>query len=159
MKNNKAQIQIMQTVVVLLLVFVVLFIGFIFAMTQEKRATQRQLQQLLVLTEQKKSQSINYLTEFNCIIDNVIIKDCFDKLSIESFKVRVKEDNLYYGSVLGTIKIEIEENIDGELSRNIIFENKKEVFETIKQYQLPISLYDPIKNIKNNGVLYLEIYN
>ena len=159
MKNNKAQLQIMQTVVVLLLVFIVLFIGFIFAVTQEKRATQRQLQQLLVLTEQKKSQSINYLTELNCIKDNVIIKDCFDKLSLESFKVRVTEDNLYYGTVLGTVKLEIKEFIDDEWVEDIIFENEKEVFETVKQYQLPIILYDPIKNIKTNGVLYLEIYN
>jgi|SaaInlStandDraft_3_1057020.scaffolds.fasta_scaffold91298_2 hypothetical protein len=157
--SRTAQLEIMQTVFILLFIFVILFAVFIFAITQERNSRQKQLDQSLILVEQKKSQSINYLTEINCIKDNVIIKDCFDKLSIKSFKTRVNEDMLYYNSILGTVNIKINEYIEGTWNEEILFENKKEVYDTIKKYQFPITIYDPINNINNYGVLHIEIYN
>ena len=81
--KKKAQLQVMQTIFIVLFLFVLLSIFVIIIMAKNRSNTIERLEQLEVMSEYKKSQIIDNLPELRCSFENVILNDCYDKLFID----------------------------------------------------------------------------
>jgi hypothetical protein len=92
--QKKAQIQMMETMAILLIFFVLVVMGFVFFMkitsvTQGSKVTKDQeLQSIRV------SQAISFLPELQCSTKNIIDENCFDKYKLDSFESL--DDEFYY---------------------------------------------------------------
>ena len=158
--KKRSQLQIIQTIFALFIIFVLLTIGFIFLIGRQSSAMKTQLEQSLILTNYKKAQVINLLPELQCSREKVIVRDCFDKIALNSFMKNVNENELYYKTLLGNTKISLIEYLPtGGWETIELFDNPKENFKSLKAYHLPSIIYYPKESIKNFGVMEIEIYN
>ena len=158
--KKRSQLQIIQTIFALFIIFVLLTIGFIFLIGRQSSAMKTQLEQSLILTNYKKAQVINLLPELQCIRQKVIIRDCYDKLAINSFMKNVNEHEFYYKTLLGNSKIIIIEYLPtGGWETILLYDNPIENYKSIKKYHLPSLIFYPEEKINNFGVIEIEIYN
>jgi hypothetical protein len=181
MRSKKAQLEMMQTAFVLLILFVVFTLVGIFYIGYQKtgiRAKQREIEGLEII---KRSQVLNFLPELQCSFDGIVYHDCYDSQKIAAFKEQIEtpEKEYFYRTLLGDISIIISkfnaklenpergwdpkfqkynpEDTDPKRQIQIIDE------ETIKEkdkrlIQFPVSIYDPNNDVYDFGVIFLEIY-
>ena len=156
--SRKAQLELMQTVFVLIFLFLSLFIMFVVIVFKEKTNANLQTEQLIVLTQYKKSQIIDYLLELRCSLENVVLKDCYDKHAINSFPNTISMNSEYYTSLFGHAKITINE-FNGDWQTTEIFSNVPENKQDTKTFYNPVLIHDSIEKKKYFGVIEIEIYN
>ncbi|MBT4351175.1 hypothetical protein HOD20_01475 [archaeon] len=180
MRSKKAQLEMMQTAFVLLILFVVFTLVGIFYIGYQKtgiRAKQREIEGLEII---KRSQVLNFLPELQCSFDGIVYHDCYDSQKIAAFREQIQnpEKEYFYRTLLGDISIIISkfngrilergwtdpnfekydpENPNPQRQIQIIDE------ETIKEkdkrlIQFPVSIYDPNNDVYDFGVIFLEIY-
>ena len=106
-QSKKAQLETMQTVFIVLFLFISLFFVLVVVVAKDKANARTQIEQLVLLTEYKKAQIMDYLPELRCSFENVILKDCYDKLAIDSFANTVSKNQLYYNQLFGHAKLQL----------------------------------------------------
>ena len=77
MKSKKAQIQMMETIAVLLIFFVILIIGFIFYIRTAGFGQAQKVTKDQELQSIRVSQAISFLPELQCSSKNIIKDNCF----------------------------------------------------------------------------------
>ena len=148
----------------LLIIFIIFMIVFLVVLVMNKAKANTRLEELQESELIKKSQVLNFLPEMQCSDNNNLDPDCYDILKIETFKEYLLEnDKIYYNSLLGHIRIEIERydpspDINSEIERWEVYnypysENKGE-----KAIQFPVLLRDVLDNSDYFGIIYLYIY-
>lgn len=156
--HKKAQLQTMQTVLILVFVFFILAIAFIFIVAQQKNVVKDKLNEQLILIELKKSQIANYLPEIQCSSNAVMIEDCFDRIALKQFFDKTNSSN-YYLELLGNIKLSVSEYENGNWTTIMIYDNPKETYDSKRLIKMGVVIFDPITNKKIPGVMNLETYN
>jgi hypothetical protein len=164
--EKKAQLQIMENVFMLLIVFVILAIALVFVMMMQKAAQKDKLEEYKELDMIKKSQILSFLPEMQCSDNNNLDPDCFDIYKIDVFTEHLKRDKLYYPNLLGNIKIEIVEfdpspeiPDDKRIIRTwVVYDNPKPDVKGEKNLQFPVLLKDVVENSNHFGVIKLGVY-
>lgn len=148
--NKKSQMEIGQTMMILIVFFILLIFALIFFIrfqsSEQSVKTQEWNEQNMV----EKAQLVYSLGEIGCSIDNVIKYDCIDILKLNAFKEQLKfkqQSNLYYRKIFGNLKIEIEElypvhygiNMTGN---NALYDTKPKYLVSSRSIQMPIVLYN-----------------
>jgi len=145
----------MESIFILILIFFIISIASIFIFAKMKANDKDRLEQQLVLTELKRMQIANYLPELQCSFNGIIDHECYDMMAVEAFKEKAESPD--YLSLLGSMNLIIEE-YDGEWVKHVVVNASKEKFDTKTSMNYPITLYYPLTNKKNPGVVHLEIY-
>ena len=153
--GKKAQIQIFETIAVVLVFFILIAIGFILY----GKFIRGNLETIKEESSQSKSiaiaQRTMFLPEIQCSEDNVIKDNCIDKLKLESAKNIISLNEIYYYDLLEFSEIKITQiypaNENWELySRKI--KDYKSNFTT----NVPISIYNPNTKLYGFGILTIQ---
>ncbi len=157
---KKAQLEIMQTAFVLLIVLMLFIVGFIFLMSKYTRDLKSKGDDSVVLNDINRYQILNFLPELKCSHNGVFIYECYDKEKLESFKTQIIANDLFYKDIFGYSKLTIGEyDNSGILIEAIIFDNPKPEYLNKMFISHPIIIYDNEKKLADEGVMSLEIYD
>jgi hypothetical protein len=159
---KKGQLEIMQTVFVVIIILVLLILGILFWVYINSKNVQNSLDNHLELDTLKKSQILNVLSELQCSFDNHIQSDCYDLAKIPAFQEKVKESHLYYQTMLGYINFSIVTvsriNLDDPNGIYNIYDNPKNEYINKRHFEIPINIYDPYQDMFRVGSILVDIY-
>lgn len=150
----------MQSAIVLMIVLFLFSVGAIFFIAQQKSSSQKKLDQILIISQMKKSKNIALLPEVQFSADNVIVADHYDKLALMSFKKIIDDNTLTYSSLLQNTKIVLSEyDYFNGWTDTTILDYSPEDYVAKREFQIPVALTEPDTYIKTVGIIYVEIYN
>ena len=151
LKSRKAQLQLMENTFVLLILFIVFMIVFLVILVMNKAQSQNRLAEIQEIELIKKSQVLNFLPEMQCSDNNNLDPDCYDLIKIQKFKDYAVTDTEYYHSMLGYIRIEIEQfdpspDVTTPPEKWEVYDFKPEKEAGEKAIQFPVLLRDVVDN-------------
>lgn len=153
--NKKAQIQIGETVAVLLVFFILVIIGIVFYANVVKRDVGIQKEKSSQIKSIGIAQRIMFLPELQCSEDNAIKDNCIDTFKLESAQSIMKENQIYYYDLFEFSEVNITGIYPEEYKRNL-YSRKIKDFSNKFVTNVPISLYDPYAKRHGFGVLTIE---
>jgi len=161
--QRRAQLQIMENVFILLVIFVILIFAFLFVVKMQKDAQKSKLQEFNELELIKKSKILNFLPEMQCSNNNNIDPYCYDMYKIQAFTELVQND-VYYAGLLGKIKLSIKRydpDTDQWSEEWQIYDSPKDEYKGQLQLKFPISLYNTSEGSEASlyfGIIYISVY-
>lgn len=157
--SRKSQIQIGETVAVLLVFFILIIIAFIFYARVIKSNAEVEADELSQLRSVGISQRVMFLPEIQCSQDVVEeISNCIDILKLKSAQDIMKENSVHYYDLLQFSEINVSEIYPESRKFGSIYSRKTEKFKDKFAMNVPISLYDPATGKYSFGVLTVESY-
>ena len=153
--KNKAQVQIMDTISIMLIFFIIIVIGFLFYLRVSSSSQIDKLSKAQELESIRVSQTISFLPELQCSSKNIVKDNCFDKYKLDMFKMfgTAKKDQYYPFFYYSNITInEIYPN-----SGNWNIYSKIGNGTSYKTF-IPILLYNPITKTNAFGILTVQSY-
>ncbi len=170
MKKKSAQMQMGETIMVLLVFFIIITIGLVIYGTYQAGQIKGAIKEAFDRDAVIIALRVSFLPEVTCSENNVVEENCFDVEKIHAFKGEMinEEMFLFYVGDLKKSKISVEQlfptptdNPITELYNNIPPENElAEQHEIIPTY-IPITLKDPTRRAGKEysfGVLTVEVY-
>lgn len=155
--NQKAQIQIGETIAVLLVFFVLIVMGFIFYVKVIKENIKVEADELLQLKSVGIAQRVMFLPEVQCSEDNIITDNCIDVLKLEYAQKLMKDNEIYYYDLLEFSDVSVYQIYPDNIKWSL-YSRKTESFTNKFVTNVPISLYSPITRKYGFGVLTIETY-
>ncbi len=155
---KQAQLQTMQTIFILIIVFFLGSLIVIFLVSNQQYSQNNRELQKMIMLDIKKTQIVDYLPELKCSQNTNYALDCFDKYAIKSFLENYESNQLYYTGLLGFMKIIIIEYDTNNSTETVVYNHELENYETKRVYSLGISILDPIERKIKPGVLHVEIF-
>lgn len=163
MKNKKAQIQMGETIFIIIFIILIIVFGLVFFSQAEGENLRDKQQEFRELDTITATQFVASLTELKCSSYGAEEISCFDKIKIEAFGNLTRNNwdtaGEYYVSKLGPAILRIEE-IYPNPKNWTVYNYTGEYGEYIyagRQIQLPVSLQNPISKSKSFGVIYFTL--
>lgn len=153
--QKKSQIQIGETVAVLLVFFILVVTGLVFYANAIKRDIGIQKEKSLQVKSIGIAQRIMFLPELQCSDDNTIKDNCIDTLKLESAQGIISKNQIYYYDMFEFSEVSITGIYPDEYNLNL-YSRKIEDFSNKFVTNVPISLYDPYTRRHGFGVLTIE---
>ncbi len=155
MIKRKAQVSMLETVLVLIIFFILLGLGIVFYGKASISSAQKKIEEKATLKAIESAQTSAFLIELQCSRTNVRELNCFDMQKIEGFKALSSElKNQYYFDVFGYATINITEIYPGNSSW-VIYSNRKGTAR--ERVQVPISLFNSTSKRNSFGVLTVDV--
>ena len=157
-KQRKSQIQIGETISVLLVFFILIIIGFLFYTAMIKANIKSEKEDLAELRSIAIAQRTMFLPELQCSSDNVITPNCIDILKLPYAQDIIIKNEIYYFDMLEFSKINVSQIYPEDASWLIYSRISSEQEEKQGTFLLnvPISLYDPVTRRSGFGILAIE---
>ncbi len=159
--NKKAQIQMGETVAIVIIVVILLILGLVFwnkISTGDVREITRERQELSVIDIAKIVQE---MPEFRCSSTSSEKANCFDRYKILAFKKSFDGGNTQntemfslYSDYFLESRISFREIYPDE--ETIIIYDSNITNQTTKQIDIPINIYDPITKQYSFGLITIE---
>ena len=157
--KKKAQIQIFETIVVVLVFLVLVAISFILY--------GKLIRGNLETYKEESAQSISisiaqrtiFMPELQCSNDNIIKESCIDKLKMESAKNLISkgQNQIYYYDLLEYSDIKVRQ-IYPEDKNWELYSNKLTNFKNRFITNVPISIFNPETKLYGFGILTIETF-
>lgn len=166
--STKAQIQMIETILVLFIFLLILVFGIYFYYQYSLSGIQQESFEISEKQAVSLLSSITNLPELSCINE----KDCVDTIKLVNFKQIYSLNKAYYSTLFKRKKITIEQ-IYPETQQNscifqniyplqcnsiILYESIPQVYESKSIISMPISIYYPNFNKYSLGKLIIEVY-
>ena len=155
MKNKRAQIQMMETMAVLLIFFVLIVLGFSFYMRVVSFGQSEKTSKDQELVSIRVSQLISFLPELQCSSKNIVKDNCFDRYKLDAFDLLADEKIyfpfFYYSTIL------VDEIYPSDTKKWVIYNytgNYSSAYRSIS----PVLLYDPVSRSNSFGILNVTYY-
>lgn len=159
-KKNTGQIQMGESILVLILFLFLLVFGVVVyakfqSLSMKKEVTERQ-----DLLGEAVARKIRLLPELQCTIDGTVQFDCYDVMKLKAFAATAADARykFYYDAVVFKgAKVEISSVFPVEETFSLYgVEDPTAVAAT--PYRAPVLLYDPLTETKSFGYLTIEVY-
>lgn len=157
--NKKSQVQMMETLAVLLVFFILVILGIVFYSRVLSGSIETQKEEGIQLSAVKVAQRASTLPELQCSNDNIVSDNCIDIVKLEAASDILRQNEAYYYDRFLFSNIKISE---------VYPENKEwKFYERPLAYgefsnkivtNIPISLFDPINNKNSFGVMNVELF-
>jgi hypothetical protein len=159
MKNKKGQVQMMETLAVLLIFFILVVLGIVFYAKIMKGNIVLEQEESLQLNAIQAAQRASSLPELQCSDDNIVADNCIDLLKLEAASAIIlkPENEIYYYDKLLFTKITLQEIYPNE-RQWLLYERPLEQFSNRIVTNVPIRLFDPVKDKSAFGVMHVEYY-
>ena len=154
MKSKHAQIQMMETIAVLLIFFVIVVIGFMFFLKISTSSNTQKIVKDQELESIRVSQTISFLPELQCASKNIVQDNCFDKYKLDAFENLSDKENIYYPFFYFS-EITIDEIYPNEF-KWVLYNRTR--YSTYFITSIPILLYDPALKVNSFGLLNVKYY-
>ncbi|MBI2647289.1 hypothetical protein HYW99_02325 [Candidatus Woesearchaeota archaeon] len=153
--NKKSQIQISETIAVLLVFFVLIFLGLIFYVKVFRSSADIEKEEFLQIKSIGIAQRVMYLPELQCAENNVIRENCVDILKLDIAKNLISQNELYYYDMLEFSDVKIDEIYPAQANYEL-YSRELPDFKNQFVTNVPISLYEPIERRYSFGVLTIK---
>ena len=155
MNNKKAQIQIFETIAVLVVFFILLGIGFIFYTKVIKSNIESDTAEISQSKSVSIAQRVMFLPEIQCSEDNVPKEDCIDTLKLDSAisVINKPENSLYYYDLFEFSDISIKEIYPSSGVAIQLYSKITTDYKNKFQTNAPVTLYDPKTKINKFVVI------
>ena len=161
MYNKNAQIQMLETISVLFIFFVLVLIGLVFYSSIIRSNIEIQKEESVQLKAIEVAQRSSSLPELQCSEDNIISDNCIDIIKLEAAIEVMRENEIHYYDRLLFSRITVTriypENIVGK-SEWTLYDRSLEDFSNKILTNIPISLFDPVENKNTFGVMTVELF-
>ena len=151
----------METIAILLVFFIIVFIGLVFYSNIIKSKTNENIGRFQELAKIEKAQIASSLPELQCSEDNILKSNCVDIIKLGYAEELMRKNDLFYYDLFGYGKITVEKIFPADLSTWVIYNKQpsKEFNQSINRIYLPISLFDAIEQNNYFGLMIVEVYS
>jgi hypothetical protein len=157
---KKAQIQLFETIGVLVVFFFLLIAGAVFYFKMQEISIQNDLAQQAHLRSLQATQRAMFLPELDCSFIGVQRENCFDELKLEAFS-KVMQDpralQTYFG-LFGYASINVSESYPDKQFIGWMYNNPLDEYRSALKSLSPVLLYDPVANSYAFGVMEVTTY-
>jgi hypothetical protein len=163
MKTKKSQIQMMETIAILFIFFVIVFIAIIFFSRIWRSSISEEVSKYQELSSIEVAQLASSLPELQCSEDNIVKSNCVDRLKVIAVQVTDQPQNdlldvNYYFDFFGYSQITIQQIFPDSTDTWTIYHKAPEQIKNKRTTYFPISIFDPVENANYFGLLTLEVY-
>ncbi|MCA9477612.1 MAG: hypothetical protein KC535_00510 [Nanoarchaeota archaeon] len=164
--NKKAQIQLGESIFVVIIIVLLIVFGLVFYAQAQKESIDAESSGFDDLDTIAIAQYATSLVELQCSLQEVQYPNCFDITKLEAFH-RVVQGNTelekeFYFSQLGNAKLNITEIYPVTIAQPQrswqLYDNQPTTLAEQAQATLPVSLYNPIEDTYSFGVLTIIQY-
>ena len=157
--SRKSQVQMMETIVVLAVFFILITIFYAFY-SNTAVDTGREKDKIRQLEAVKIMQQVSSLVELQCSERGIARENCIDLSKIEAVsEIMQKEENKEpYFDKFGFSKITITEIYPETRNLAVIYDNSIEGYSYKDMSDIPVSLFDPFKNRHYFGAVRVEMF-
>lgn len=157
--NKKSQTQMMETIAVLFIFFILIAFGFIFYANVLKGSVEITKREHSELKAVELAEIVSSLPELHCSEENIVESACVDKLKIDgaSSVIQSPSNRVLYFDMLGYSDISIEEVYPGNYTRSIYSNIPGDYKNRLPSY-IPLSVKDPINKGYSFGVMTVVLY-
>ncbi|HLC60948.1 MAG TPA: hypothetical protein VJJ52_05980 [Candidatus Nanoarchaeia archaeon] len=155
MNNRKAQIQIFETIAVLVVFFMLLGIGFIFYTKVISSNIESDTAEISQSKSISIAQRVMFLPEIQCSEDSVPKENCIDTLKLDSAisVINKPENSLYYYDLFEFSDISIKEIYPSSGAAIQLYSKFTTDYKNKFQTNIPVALYDPKTKINKFGLI------
>ena len=155
-KNKKAQMQMMETIAILFIFFILISLGFIFYTKVAKGSASAKIEEFQDLSATQVQQIASTLPELQCSEQNIVKENCIDLLKAEAAPSVLSKPE--YFELLGYAKLTLQEAYPS--TREIVLYSRPlpNSKDTRASY-FPIALLDTHTSLTAFGVLIIEVYS
>lgn len=153
----KAQLKTGETIIVLIIFFILLAGGMVFYARISSYTAKQQKQETQELRAIAIEQRIRSLSEFACTRDAVVVFDCYDLSKIRALQETIPNHALYYGNIIFTnAKVTIT-SLYPQQEEIVLYESEEGMAS--QPFRTPVTLYDPVDDVYNFGYITIEVYS
>ena len=156
-KNNKAQIHMMETIAVLLVFFVLVLIGLVFYSKIMRSNIEIEKEEARQLEAIEVAQRVMFFPELQCIEENIVTNNCIDTLKLDAATDIISQNKIYYYDRLGFTKVAVKE-IYPDINDWVLYERPLTKFQDKITTNLPVSLFNSKENKYSFGIMQVEVY-
>lgn len=157
MNKKRAQIQMMETIAVLFIFFILVVMGFVFYAKILKGNLELQKEESIQLNGIEVAQRASSLPELQCSEDNIVSDNCIDILKLEAASGIMQQNDVYYYDRLLFSKITVNEIYPGSKEWEL-YSRPLDEFSNKITTSIPISLFNPIENKNAFGIMTVELF-
>ena len=159
MANRKSQIQMFETMAVLIVFFVLLGIGFIFYTKVVKSNIESGTEEISQSKSVAIAQRVMFLPEVQCSEDNVARENCIDtkKLDAAISIINNPANQLYYYDLFEFSEIKIDEIYPGSQHWDLYSRTASD-YKNKFQTRVPVTLFDPVTKTSKFGIIGIITY-
>lgn len=159
-KNLRAQIQIGESIIVLILfLFLLVFGVVVYTKVQQFTGKQEQREQKEDISMQME-QKIRFLQELQCTAQGIARFDCYDLAKLKAFTATYQEYKLYYNTMIFPhAKVSIAA-VFPDQAEFVLYEDAAlaDQATTATPFRTPLLIYNPIDDSYNFGYITVEVY-
>ena len=157
MNKKNAQIQMMETIAVLFIFFILIVIGFVFYAKILKGNLEQQKEESAQLNAIEVAQRASSLPELQCSEGNIVSDNCIDLLKLEAASQIMQQNDIYYYDRLLFSKITVNE-IYPNSNEWALYTRPLDEFSSKITTNIPILLFNPIENKNSFGIMTVELF-
>ncbi|MBU0535850.1 MAG: hypothetical protein KKE20_02720 [Nanoarchaeota archaeon] len=168
-KNKRSQIQMMETVMILMIFFIIVVLGFMFYSRIQQGSIQEMNRQRAEEGAVAIVQNMLYMPEIQCSEKNVLIDICFDIYKLDAFAemLDISDSNnkkafLFYQKDFGNSKIQVRPIFPVQYDPIVLYDNEPLDNEEKSSIltSIPVSLKDSTRRYGSYsiGVLDVEVF-
>lgn len=160
-KTKKSQIKMMETILVMFVLFVILALSMIFYFNAQRTSIVQQVSENKDARAIEISQAVSALIELQCSQEDIRDFNCFDLFRIESMRDRIKKDDSlrinYYHEIFGNSAIYVDSVFPN--SERIVLYNRTLGNASRSRFFTPISIYQPTDKTYSFAILTVDTYS
>lgn len=166
MGHKKAQLQMAETIVILLVFFVIIGLSLIFYGAFQTGSIQEAQKGQFEKEAIRIALLVSHLPEVACSDDNQVTENCFDKLKVQAFSSLAGQGGgnedafLFYQTEFRDSKVIIQE-IFPDTEEFVVYDKSPENYTEMIPTFIPMAIRDPTKPLQFQnafGVLTVEVY-
>ncbi len=157
MLKRKSQIHMLETIAVLAIFFILATLGFVFYSKVLKGSVESEKEEIVQLSAIEIAQRASFLPELQCSQENIVKDNCIDLLKLDAAKEIMKNNEIFYFDKFSFSSIKINEMYPNE-QEWVLYERPLEDYSNKILTNIPISLFDPVQNRNNFGVMSIELF-
>ena len=161
MFKKNAQIQMLETIAVLFIFFILILIGFVFYTNVLKGSIENQKEENVQLIAIEVAQRASSLPELQCSEDNIVSDNCIDLIKLETASSVIQANDIHYYDRLlfSTITVtRVYPKDDFAANEWTLYDRPLEEFSNKILTNIPLSIFNPVTNKKSFGVMTVELY-
>ncbi len=158
--RKKAQIQMMETITVLLVFFIIVFLGLVFYSKIMRSKVSEEADKIEELSQIEIAQLASSLPELQCSQDNILRSNCIDLLKLEAASnggVIQGNPNTYF-NIFAFSNITVKTIFPSSTEEWQLYTKEPNVIGSKLPTFFPISLYDPKEKEYRFGLMIVEVY-
>jgi len=160
MNGKKAQIEMGETIFVVIIIIVLIVLGIKFMGTEQGKSIEKKVDKFKELDAIVVAQLTTSLPEVSCSYSGVRSSSCFDTTKVAAFEKLLTNDSdlvmEYYYEQLGNVNITIEQVYPPGESWELYINKYSETGQNYgKPMMIPVALENPITHESGFGVLYI----